>query len=61
MARLIKIGESDNIPVYEYWVESEEEMNLIQDAPLFSKCIIVTEAGDLIIAIKRSNGWIKTK
>ena len=59
MKKLIKIGESDNIPVYEWWCETEEEVMAVKDAPLFSKAALVTEAGELIIYIMRSNGWTK--
>ena len=59
MSKLIKVGESDNIQVDEWWCETEEEVLAIENAPLFSKAILVTEKGEMIIYIMRSNGWTK--
>lgn len=59
MSKLIKIGDDDNINVNEYWCETEEEVLAIKNAPQFSKAILVTEQGEMIIYIMRSNGWTK--
>lgn len=59
MNKLIRVGESDNIQVDEWWCETEEEVLAIKNVPLFSKAILVTEKGEMIVYIMRSNGWTK--
>jgi hypothetical protein len=59
LSKLIKIGDNDNINTNEYWCETEEAVLEIKDAPQFSKAIVVTEKGEVIIYIMRSTGWTK--
>lgn len=58
MYRLLKIGEHTNSPTNQYYVESEEEIDEIEDAPVGSTVLILTESG-LSVKMLHSNGnWI---
>ena len=56
---LLKIGNVNNIPTREYYIESLEELkDLPEDAPVASIVLILTENG-LVIKMKNSQGvWI---
>lgn len=56
---LLKIGESTNTPIKQYYVESEAEISQIPaNAPTGSTVLILTESG-LTVKMKNSKGeWI---
>ena len=57
MYQLLKVGTYANIPVCEYYVESEEEVKEIKNAPLGSTVLILTKDG-LKVKMLHSSGWI---
>lgn len=57
MYKLLEQGGVSNSPVNKYYIESEEELDLIENAPVGSSAILVKESGEMIIFYLRSNGW----
>lgn len=57
MPKLISVGKENNIPVQEWYCESEEELKEIKNAPVGSSVMILTEEG-LKIKMLRSTGWV---
>lgn len=58
MPKLIKVGEDNNIPIEEWYAESEEELDAIIGAPTGSIVSILTEDG-LKVKMLRSTGWVE--
>lgn len=60
MLKLLKINNVANIPVPEYYCESEEEIEQIpEEVPVSSTVLILTEEG-LKVKMKHSSGrWIE--
>lgn len=56
---LIQIGDNYNIPVQTWYAESEQDLEKIENAPLGSRAMVLTEDGKLIVKMLRSTGWIK--
>lgn len=56
---LLKTGETTEVPVKEYYVESEEEIAEIpENAPVGSRALILTSNG-LTVKMKNSKGqWV---
>ena len=59
MYRLLKNGGVVNTPVKEYYVESEEELAEIKDAPVGSIVQILTEQGLAVKMLHSSGKWIE--
>lgn len=59
MYRLLNDGGVVNTPVKEYYVESEEELAEIKDAPVGSVVQILTEQGLTIKMLHSSGKWIE--
>jgi hypothetical protein len=59
MPKLLEIGDYDNIPIHRYYVESEEELALIVNAPAGSTAMILTEKGLKIKMLHSSGKWIE--
>lgn len=59
MLKLLEIGDYDNAPIHRYYAESEDDLALIEKAPVGSTVIILTENG-LKVKMLHSNGkWIE--
>lgn len=59
MFQLLQIGNQPNIPVKQYYVESEEEIKEIKDAPVGSIVLLLTKNEGLKIKMLHSSGeWI---
>lgn len=59
MLQLLQIGDHDNIAIREYYAESEEELKLIQGAPVGSRVLILTEKDGLKVKMLHSDGTWK--
>ena len=60
MTFLLQIGDTMNTPVKQYYVESEEELAAIKDAPVGSTAMILTRENGLTIKMLHSSGeWVK--
>lgn len=59
MLSLLQIGNQPNIPVKQYYVESEEEIKNIENAPAGSTVMILTEDGLKIKMLHSSGDWIE--
>lgn len=58
MYRLLQIGNATNSPVHQYYVESEEEISEIKNAPVGSTVMILTENGLKVKMLHSSGNWI---
>ena len=59
MLQLLNIGNQSNIPVKQFYVESEEEINNIKNAPIGSTVLILTEKGLKVKMLHSSGNWIE--
>ena len=60
MFQLLQIGNQPNIPVKQYYVESEEEIENIKGAPVGSVVLMLTKEEGLKIKMLHSSGeWIE--
>ena len=59
MLQLLNIGNQSNIPVKQFYVESEEEINNIKNAPIGSTVLILTENGLKVKMLHSSDNWIE--
>ena len=59
MLQLLNIGNQSNIPVKQFYVESEEEINNIKNAPIGSTVLILTENGLQVKMLHSSGNWIE--
>ena len=58
MFHLLKEGSQTNIPVEEWYVESEAEIEEIKNAPVGSTVMILTENGLKVKMLHSSGKWI---
>lgn len=58
MYQLLQTGNSFNIPTKQYYVESEEEIALIENAPVGSTVLILTTSGLTVKMLHSSGEWI---
>lgn len=59
MLQLLQIGNQPNIPIKQYYVESEEEIKNIENAPVGSMVMILTEDGLKVKMLHSSGKWIE--
>lgn len=59
MISLLQIGNSSNTPVRQYYVESEEELAEIKDAPVGSVVMILTLDGLIVKMLHSSGEWVE--
>ena len=59
MISLLQIGNTANVPTKQYYVESEEELAEIKDAPVGSTAMILTLDGLVIKMLHSSGEWIE--
>lgn len=59
MIQLLQIGNYNNIPTKQFYVESEEEINDIKNAPVGSTVLILTEDGLKVKMLHSSGNWIE--
>lgn len=60
MLQLLQVGSYSNIPIEYYYVESEEEILEIEDAPTGSMVLILSKENGLKIKMLHSSGqWIE--
>lgn len=59
MPQLIQSGSYYNIPVEQYYVESEEDIKKIEGAPIGSVVMILTKEGLKIKMLHSSGEWIE--
>lgn len=59
MIQLLRVGNQPNIPIKQFYVESEEEIKNIENAPAGSIVIILSKENGLRIKMLHSSGeWI---
>lgn len=58
MIKLLYVGDSANSLVKQYYVESEEELSQITDAPVGSTVLILTDKGLVVKMLHSSGQWI---
>ena len=58
MYRLLEVGGDTNTPTNQYYVESENDINEIQNAPVGSTVLILTEDGLTVKMLHSSGKWI---
>lgn len=58
MIQLLQTGSYSNIPVKQFYVESEEEIKDIKNAPFGSTILILTEEGLKVKMLHSSGRWI---
>ena len=58
MLKLLEVGDYNNSPVHTYYAESEEELELIINAPIGSAVMILTEKGLQVKMLHSSGKWI---
>ena len=59
MFQLLQIGNQPNTPVKQFYVESEEEIENIKNAPVGSTVLILTENGLKVKMLHSSGKWIE--
>lgn len=59
MLQLLQVGNNYNVPVKQYYAESEEEVAQIQGAPVGSSVMILTEQGLVVKMLHSSGEWIE--
>lgn len=59
MLQLLQIGDEFNVPVKQYYAESEEEVAQIQGAAAGSIVMILTEDGLTVKMLHSSGKWIE--
>lgn len=60
MIQLIQVGDEYNVPVKQFYVESEEEIKKIEGAAAGSIAMILSKENGLKIKMLNSNGeWIE--
>lgn len=59
MLQLLQIGDEFNVPVKQYYAESEEEVAQIQSATAGSVVMILTEDGLTVKMLHSSGKWIE--
>ena len=60
MLQLLQVGDSSNVPLKYYYVESEQEISEIEDAPTGSMVLILSKENGLKIKMLHSSGqWIE--
>lgn len=59
MFQLLQIGNQPNTPVKQFYVESEEEIENIKNAPVGSTVLILTEKGLKVKMLHSSGEWIE--
>ena len=59
MYRLLEIGNATNSPTNQYYVESEQEINEIENAPVGSTVLILTKQGLSVKMLHSSGEWIE--
>lgn len=59
MFQLLQIGNQSNIPVKQFYVESEEEIDDIKNVPAGSTVLILTEKGLKVKMLHSSGKWIE--
>ena len=58
MYLLLQEGNTYNIPIKQYYVESEAEIEEIENAPIGSTVMILTESGLKVKMLHSSGKWI---
>lgn len=58
MVQLLRVGNQPNIPVKEYYVENEQEIEQINEATVGSTVLILTENGLQVKMLHSSGKWI---
>lgn len=59
MFQLLQIGNQPNTPTKQFYVESEEEIKNIKNAPTGSTVLILTEDGLKVKMLHSSGKWIE--
>lgn len=59
MLQLLQIGNQPNTPTKQFYVESEEEIENIKNAPTGSTVLILTEDGLKVKMLHSSGKWIE--
>ena len=59
MISLLQIGNTANVPTKQYYVESEEELAEIKDAPAGSIAMILTLNGLIVKMLHSSSEWVE--
>ena len=59
MFQLLQIGNQPNTPTKQFYVESEEEIENIKNAPTGSTVLILTEGGLKVKMLHSSGKWIE--
>ena len=59
MYLLLEIGDHTNTPTNSYYVESEEAIKEIKNAPIGSTVMILTETGLKVKMLHSSGNWIE--
>lgn len=59
MFQLLQIGNQPNTPTKQFYVESEEEIENIKNAPTGSTVLILTEDGLKVKMLHSSGKWIE--
>lgn len=58
MYQLLQIGNQPNVPIKQFYVESEEEIKNIQSAPPGSIVLILTKKGLKVKMLHSSGEWV---